>query len=241
MDLADWTPARIASRATIQDTVHRELRQALMGGRFEPGQTLTMAALADMFGTSQMPVREALRRLVAENAVRIVTSGSAVVPDISMERLDDICGPRVLLERAATEMAAVRITDKDIRRLREIAEVHRHIGRTDGAYAMLDMNREFHFQLYAIADAPTLMQLIETVWLSFGPFMRPLCQEIEAELRRGGEIYVGAHDEILDALVRRDVRAAGDGIVNDIRTTQRLLRSVAGNAARPSVKTASNA
>jgi DNA-binding GntR family transcriptional regulator len=226
MEQAHWAPAKMPSRATVQDHVHEQLRNALMGGRFEPGQTLTMASLASMFGTSQMPVREALRRLVAENALRILSSGSAVVPDISLARLDDICGVRVLLERRAVEAATNLITDKELAALRELAAAHRQIGRTDGAYAMLDMNRQFHFRLYGNAGSPALMQLIETLWLSFGPFMRPLCEQIEAELHAGGDVYVGCHDEILDALQRRDAQAAGDGIANDIRSTQRLLRRI---------------
>lgn len=76
-----------------------------MVGRFDPGQTLTIASLADSFGTSHMPVREALRRLAAENALEIAPNGSARVPAISKARLDDLCRARIAIEGLAAELA----------------------------------------------------------------------------------------------------------------------------------------
>ncbi len=67
--------SKVSSRTTVQDGVYEQLRQALMWGRFEPGQVITIPALSAEFGTSHMPVREALRRLAAENGLEIGRGG----------------------------------------------------------------------------------------------------------------------------------------------------------------------
>ena len=77
-------------RETMQDRVYVELRQALMRGHFAPGETLIVRALSDQFGTSHMPVRDALSRLVAEQALEVLPSRSVAVPVLSRERCQDI-------------------------------------------------------------------------------------------------------------------------------------------------------
>ncbi|TIX54354.1 MAG: GntR family transcriptional regulator, partial [Mesorhizobium sp.] len=81
----------VSGRVTVQDGVYQQLRHALMVGSFDPAQVLTIASLAEAFGTSNMPVREALRRLAAENALEISQNGSACVPIVTRARLDDLC------------------------------------------------------------------------------------------------------------------------------------------------------
>ena len=100
----------VSSRTTIQDGVYQQLRQALMNGQFNPAQSLTIAGLAETFGTSNMPVREALRRLAAENALEIASNGSARVPVVTAARLDDLCRARIAVEALATELGAPRLT-----------------------------------------------------------------------------------------------------------------------------------
>ncbi|MDR3473297.1 MAG: GntR family transcriptional regulator, partial [Devosia sp.] len=88
----------VSSRTTIQEAVYQQLRQALMAGNFDPAQTLTSASLAEAFGTSNMPIREALRRLAAENALEVSANGSARVPQVSVARLDDLARARIAVE-----------------------------------------------------------------------------------------------------------------------------------------------
>lgn len=222
-----WEPEPLEGRTTVQDVIYLGLRKALMAGRFEPGQMLTMAAVANMFGTSNMPAREALRRLAAENALVVMpNNGSAVVPKVDLDRLDEICRVRVILERSAVELAAVQCSDDDVAELEELARRHREIASSEGAYAMLELNRQFHFRLYDCAQSRVLVQLIETLWLSMGPYMRLMSREIEARMHAGDRIYAGTHLDIITGLKRRDIIFASDAIASDIRATQVLLREV---------------
>lgn len=216
--------APVSSRSTIQDGVYRQLRHALMIGRFDPGQTMTISALADSFGTSHMPVREALRRLAAENALEIAANGSARVPSVSRPRLDDLCRARMAVEGLATELAAQTIGEGDIATLERLVREHEESGRED-VYAMLDRNQAFHFALYGLSRSEVLIQLIETLWLRFGPYMRMLTRHVEPILQsEEGRTFSTHHHAVIAALKARDAAAARAGIVADIASTQDLLR-----------------
>ncbi len=215
----------VSSRRTLQDEVHHGLAQALMAGRFDPGQTLTIAALADQFGTSHMPVREALRRLAAENALEVSTSGTVVVPSVSRARLDDLCDARLVVEGAAAERAAPAMTAPVLRRLDHLAREHAEAGREKDAAAMLARNQEFHFGIYAASGSPVLMQLAGSLWLRFGPYLRMLTKQMEPLLGAGDiETYTRHHRDILEALGRGDAAEAGRHMRADIASTQTLLQ-----------------
>ena len=214
--------APVSSRSTIQDGVYRQLRHALMTGRFDPGQTLTISSLAGILGTSHMPVREALRRLGAENALEIAANGSARIPTVSRARLDDICRARVALEGLATELAAPRVGEAEIEKLATL--VREHEASRDNVYGMLGKNQEFHFFLYAASGSEVLLQLIETLWLRFGPYMRMLTRNVEPILRsEEGETYTVHHHEALAALKTGNAIAARKAITSDIAATRALL------------------
>jgi DNA-binding GntR family transcriptional regulator len=81
-------------RETVQDRVYGELRRALIGGLFAPGQVLTIRQLADALMTSTMPVREALGRLITEQALEALPNRQIRVPPITPDRLTDLLRAR---------------------------------------------------------------------------------------------------------------------------------------------------
>ncbi len=84
-------PHRPVGRETVQDRVYREIRQMILNGEIEPGQTLTIQGLSEAFRVSAMPVREALRRLMAEQALMVVSGRSVGIP-ARRARGSPICG-----------------------------------------------------------------------------------------------------------------------------------------------------
>ena len=91
-----------------------------MAGKFTPGQPSSIRGLASELGTSPIPVREALRRLVAEKAFEIYPNGSIVVPIMTRTRFHDLQRARILIEGFATELAAKSISEKDIAQLEKV-------------------------------------------------------------------------------------------------------------------------
>jgi DNA-binding GntR family transcriptional regulator len=217
----------VRERQTIQDSVYRQLRQTLMTGRYDPNQRLTIPTLAETFGTSHMPVREALRRLTAENALVQGANGSVSVPPVSRAALDDICRARAALEGLATELAAVRMAAADRRHLEALRVAHETAGIEDGIYTSLAHNQAFHFHIYRASGSDVLPQLIEALWLRFDPYMRMLSQHLAPvlgtrEFRNGAEY----HRAVVAAFELGDAPAARGAIEADISATQRLLQTV---------------
>jgi DNA-binding GntR family transcriptional regulator len=214
----------VSSRTTIQEGVYRQLRDALMAGNFDPGQTLTIASLAETFGTSNMPVREALRRLAAENALEVAPNGSARIPIVTLARLDDLCRARIAVEGLAAELGMPRMTATDIATLDRVAAEQQAIGRSSNVYELMARNQEFHFTIYRASGSEVLLQLIETLWLRFGPYMRMLSASVEPLMRKGEVDPAATHVPIIAALKAGDFTAARDGVVADIRRTHEILR-----------------
>ncbi|MCX8997131.1 GntR family transcriptional regulator [Rhizobiaceae bacterium BDR2-2] len=218
---------KVSSRTTVQDSVYEQLRNALMWGEFEPGQAVTIASLANQFGTSHMPVREALRRLAAENGLEVAHNGSARVPAVSRERLDDLCRVRSNLEGLATELAAQRMTTDEIDHCLALAQAHEALGREGKVRQMLRKNQEFHFSIYERSGSEVLPQMIEVLWLRYGPYMRILSNLVEQQLDAGViHPYSTYHYEMIDAFRAGDAKRAGALMVKDIEATQVLLHGM---------------
>jgi DNA-binding GntR family transcriptional regulator len=208
----------------MQDGVYEQLRHALMWGKFEPLQAITILSLASEFGTSHMPVREALRRLAAENGLEIARNGSAQVPAVSRFRLHDLCRARIELEGLATEIASSKITPAEIEKCELLAKEHEAIGREGNVYAMLQKNQEFHFAIYRIAESEVLLQLIEVLWLRFGPYMRLLSNFVEGQFGQGVvHPFSSYHYQMIEAFRSADSPRAREMLVRDIDATQVLL------------------
>jgi DNA-binding GntR family transcriptional regulator len=214
----------VSSRTTIQEGVYQQLRNALMAGNFDPGQTLTIASLAETFGTSNMPVREALRRLAAENALEVAPNGSARIPIVTLPRLDDLCRARIAVEGLAAELGAPNLTASNIENLEKIAAEQHAIGRSSNVYELMAKNQQFHFTIYRASGSDVLLQLIETLWLRFGPYMRLLSASVEPLMRSGEIDPADPHVAIIDALKAGDFARTRDAVVNDIRRTHEILR-----------------
>ena len=214
----------VKSRQTVQDQVYDQLRKALVSGAFEAGQGFTIPALAKSFGTSHMPVREALRRLAAENALKISSTGTAIVPPLEMRELTKICEARMILEPATAEIAFDYLTASDMADLRDNLLRHKETGETGDVVEMLAVNRAFHFHIYAAADNDVLFGQIENLWLRSGPYVRFLSEKM-GELLRGSYKtgYTAHHEAMLAAWEAGDKAAFTQAMSEDVRATRDLL------------------
>lgn len=120
------------------------------------------------------PAREAVRRLVAEGALSLSSSGRVSTPELSNDRIEELAALRALLEPELGSRALPRAHLALIERLEQInGRVSQMIARHDAA-GYIRMNLEFHRTLYLRAQAPAILALTETVWLQLGPTMRAL-------------------------------------------------------------------
>lgn len=156
------------------DRVYRALRARIMHGEIAPGVALTLRGIGKEFDVSMTPAREAARRLVAEGALFLSSSGRVSTPELSPDRIEELATLRALLEPELASRALPRAHFALIDRLEAInASVGQAVARHD-ATAYIRTNLEFHRALYLRAQAPAMLAMAETVWLQMGPTMRTL-------------------------------------------------------------------
>lgn len=156
------------------DRLYRTLRLQIMHGEILPGQPLTLRGLGKQFGVSMTPAREALRRLVAEGALMLSSSGRVTTPELSNERIEELAALRALIEPELAARALPRAHLALIDRLSAINTANAEAVAKQDAVAYIRTNLEFHRTLYLRAQAPAMLAVIETVWLQLGPTMRAL-------------------------------------------------------------------
>ncbi len=160
--------------AAAHERVYRTLRMQVMHGEIMPGASLTLRGIGKQFDVSMTPAREAVRRLVAEGALFLSSSGRVSTPELSNERIEELAALRAMLEPELASRALPRAHFALIERLETINQaVSQMVARHD-AIGYIRMNLEFHRTLYLRAQAPAMLMMTETVWLQMGPTMRAL-------------------------------------------------------------------
>lgn len=160
--------------AAAHERLYRALRGQVMHGELAPGAGFTLRGLGRMFGTSMTPARDAVRRLVAEGALTLSSSGRISTPELSNERIEELAALRALLEPELASRALPRAHIALIERLQIINAANAEAVARQDAVAYIRSNLEFHRTLYLRAQAPAMLAMLETVWLQLGPTMRVL-------------------------------------------------------------------
>lgn len=161
------------------DRLYRSLRQQIMHGELLPGQALTLRGLGKAHGVSMTPAREALRRLVAEGALTLSSSGRVATPELSNDRIEELAALRALIEPELAARALPRAHLALIDRLAAINTSNAEAVAKQDAVSYIRTNLEFHRTLYLRAQAPAMLAVIETIWLQLGPTMRALYGRVQ--------------------------------------------------------------
>ena len=203
---------------SLRQQVYDSLREALTAGRFIPGQKVTFRYVAGVLGVSLTPVREALRRLVAEHVLVLQPNRSVALPVITRERFREITRIRASLEGLAAEEAAARLTRSEIDRLDALNQAIERPGSSRSPDYLIN-NREFHFTIYRNSGMPTLLSIIESLWVQIGPLLT-IQQRIYAKAADQAQLH---HRRALRAFRRRDGAQARAAIVADIQDAADII------------------
>jgi DNA-binding GntR family transcriptional regulator len=179
---------------------------------------MTIRSLAASFGISLMPVREALRRLVAEHVLIMLPNRSVALPVITRERFREITRIRVSLEGLAAEEAAPIVPESDIERMEE-HNAAMEDPRIIQSPQYLKHNREFHFTLYRGSRLPMLVSMVESLWLQIGPLLTFQQRAFTAE----PPATQAHHRKALRALRKRDAAGVRDAVAADILDAARII------------------
>ena len=179
-------------------------------GHHNPGERLDLGALAQSYGTSRTPVRDALQMISQEGLVTIKPRSGYFVTHVTLKQLRDMLELREIVELASVERAVVRITEEQLEQLE-----HLHTGYTgedDESYdRYMDENRRFHC---LIAEASGNQELAEIVGHLHDRLVRFMV------LPRAGETLEPRHTRLIEALRTRDVAVARQAMLDEINETR---------------------
>jgi DNA-binding GntR family transcriptional regulator len=209
MTAVSYDPETVTSHiSTIQagslrEQVRRALEAALVCGELQPGEVYSAPGLAERFGISTTPVREAMLQLVKDGFVEVVRNKGFRVVEISDEDLDQISQIRMLLEVPSTARTAAILTPAKFATLATFAEEIEAAATRGDIIAYLDADRRFHAELISTLGNPRLTELVDWVRRQMRLF------GLDA-LVRSGRLSASAHEhqELLDTLRSGDVAAA---------------------------------
>lgn len=205
------------NRVTLADRVYLDIKQLLLSGTIPPGEKVTLRGLAQQIGTSPMPVRDAVKRLVIEGAFDMSPSRTLRVFKPGLGAFREIVKLRCTLEGLAAFEATPRICQADINIIEQCANDYErlaHLPEPDMP-EIIAANRILHFTLYRAAQMPMLVNMIENLWtqiapvfsLSMGRTGRPLDQWESFE----------HHTTLVRCLRAGDAEGVRGAIVSDIQ------------------------
>lgn len=149
---------------TAQEAVLDELRSAIVTGDLKPGEQVLQDALAERFGVSRVPLREALKILEGEGQVVYRPHRGYFVAELDLEDLREVYRIRDLLESEAVAVAVARVTPADVDALQGALEDVEDAAADGDLVRMTEANRRFHFRLIECAGMPRLSRLVRILW-----------------------------------------------------------------------------
>ncbi|HEV3088943.1 MAG TPA: GntR family transcriptional regulator [Candidatus Elarobacter sp.] len=148
---------------TRYDALVDDLREAILTGRYRPGERLVQDELAEAFGVSRIPLREALRRLEGEGLVLISPNRGAIVRPLGPKDVVDLYDVRLALESLALRRAAERYADLREPTARRHADARRAI-ESGSLGALIHLDRDFHAEMAAASDNAHLIAALGGHW-----------------------------------------------------------------------------
>ena len=200
-----------AESLTAQDLVLDAVREAILTGIIVPGARLRQEELAELFGTSRIPVREALRALEYEGLLTSEPHRGFTVTSLDADDIEEVYELRILLEGQAVRLAIPMMTDEDLTDLEDMFQVLRAATTPD---EQLAAREHFYMRLYSITARPRLVGLIAR-----------LRQEVARALRWATIQHSGAtHEAFYDAIKTGDTERAVAQLAGHYRRVASLIR-----------------
>jgi len=205
------------SELNANDWVYNSLCQLILSGEFVPGVSFTFRGIANSFGVSTMPVREAAKRLISEGALEISEKRRITVSKMTQSKFDELNVARLYLEPQLSSRAIQHIDSKRLKLLINIDKNLDYAISTGNIEDYIKCNYQFHFGIYEARPSPVLLPLVRTLWLRFSPFYRIVAG------RLGTQILKDFHHSAIDAIKAKDSVALVEAIHSDILEGMEML------------------
>jgi DNA-binding GntR family transcriptional regulator len=203
-----------------KDAVLSLLRGAIMDGRLAAGEKLDQNEIADSFGVSRTPVREALKQLEIEGLVAVYPYRGVVVSSLDADELEELFEIRIALEKAAVAGAAGKLSTRQVARLRSVLrDMDAIVDDPQSDDEWMQLNHEFHKIINDACGRPRLIALIDQYRGNVQRYVRTYLKIF------GREQSQREHWELFDACAEGRVQLAQKVIERHLRNTARALQA----------------
>ncbi|QTG16923.1 GntR family transcriptional regulator (plasmid) [Agrobacterium tumefaciens] len=204
-------------RETLEDGVYRQLCELMLRGGIVPGESITVASLAEAFNVSPMPVRNALTRLSSAGALTVLSGRTIGIPKLTRERLDELLRVRLSIEPTTAAWAAERAGPAHVERLARNYQALSDGQQSGDTKLYLQANYDFHFEVYRLSQSPIMLSIIESLWLQISPYFHLL--------RASGNFRISNrhHEDIFHAVENNQPDRARKAMHGDISDAYAVL------------------
>lgn len=147
---------------SLRGKVFSQLRKQILTGVYKPGDSLIELRLSEELGVSRTPIREALRQLELEGLVQAIPNKGAVVKGVTNQDVEDIFTIRTRIEGLAARWAAEKITDEEIKELKEALEFEEFYTAKNDVEHLMTFDSKFHDIIFRASKSSPLMHMLST-------------------------------------------------------------------------------
>jgi len=203
---------------TKTDMVLEKLRLDIIGGQLKPGQRIVISDVARDSGLSEIPVREAIRRLESEGLVQFTPHVGAVVSTIDESEFLEIYLIRIELEALATRLAVDYIGKKELVVLNSLMQKADIAIKNNRHEELGPLNKEFHMAIYRAGPYPYLLRMITDLWQKF-----ELSSSVFSYVPDRAAASWYEHQQILEAIENKDAELAAELVRKQKNQTMNAL------------------
>ncbi len=221
--MADPRLTSAPPRRTAAEGVYRSLKRDIITLSHRPGAALAEQALADTYGTSRVPVREACRRLQQEGLLTAIPYKGYFVSPISPKEISDSFELRTAIETRAVALATTRATDDELERLSDLAAIEYTYSDWASYVDFLDKNLGFHLEVASLSRNDRLFAVLRDLLVSMQRFFF-----LGLDLGDFGGEMRDEHEHLVQHMRRRDVAAAASCAEQQVTSSyERIRRALA--------------
>jgi len=202
----------------LRDVIFSALREAIITGELKPGERLMEVNLAAKMGVSRTPVREAIRKLELEGLIINAPRKGAYVANLSVKNIMDVLEVRSSLDGLATELAAVRITEDELKELRQVQVQFVSNAEKENLQGLIKKDIEFHDIIYGASRNDKLIQIANNLREQILRFRIIYLKDYGSP-----KDIVKEHDEIIAAIASRNVEKSQEAARLHIRHQEQAI------------------
>ncbi len=193
----------IERHQTLREKILETIREAILKGTLKAGEKVAEPELADRFGISRTPIREAFRQLESEGYLTVIPRKGAVVTSLSERDVEEFYAIKSILEGYAARIAAAQLSEKDLERLGAINDRLEQLAREGDVKTFFRVHNEFHELFIRAAGNEKLLELIGQLMMKFNR-LRMASLSLPGRM----EISVQEHRKIIQAFKEHDSEKA---------------------------------